>query len=175
MGYRRKTIQLLYAILEKNYQDGRIYSTASERCRRLFYKNFFRKLALKKRAFCKRIKYEIEVLENEVISMGEEIKMNFNYKESAAPILPAFRLEKDGLIRDCYRREKQNIGMCNHLLTSISTGEVREMLLYQRHTLRQILQEIESLGLKIYDDHDEEISNEGKSEGEINLGEKQYG
>lgn len=175
MGYRKKTLQLLYVILEKNFQDGRIYSKASERCKRLFYKNFFRKLALEKRSFCKRIKYEIEVLENEVLSMGEETKVKFYYKESAAPILPAFRLEKDGLIRDCYRREKQNIGMCNQLLANISTGEVREMLLYQRHILRQILQEIESLGLKISDDYNDENTNEGKSEGEINLGEKQYG
>lgn len=175
MGYRKKVIQLLYAILEKNYQDGRIYSTASERCKRLFYKNFFRNLALKKRSFCKRIKYEIEVLENEIVSMGGEINNNSNWKESAAPVLPLFRPEKDGIIKDCYRHEKQNIGMYNLLLTRICIGEIREMLLYQRHALRQILQEIESLGLKIYDDHDEEISDRRRPGGGKNLGEKQYG
>lgn len=174
MGYRRKTIQLLYSILEKNYQDGRIYSTASERCKRLFHKNFFSKLALKKRAFCKRIKYEIEVLENEILSMGGEIKSNSNWKESVAPILPVFRAEKEGLIKDSYRREKQNIGMYNHLLTRINIGEIREMLLYQRHALRQIIQEIESFGLKIYEEHEDDILNQGKSEGEINPGEKLY-
>lgn len=174
MGYRRKTVQLLYVILEKNYQDGRVYSTASNRCKRLFFKNFFVQLALKKREFCKRIKNEIEVLENEVISKGGVIISKSNWNESAVPISPVFRTEKDGVIKDCYRREKQNIGMYNHLLARINIGEIREMLLYQKHALRLILQEIESLGLKIYDDQDDQISNRGKSKGERNLGEKQY-
>lgn len=128
-----------------------------------------------KRAFCKRIKYEIEVLENEVISMGGEILNNSAWKDSTSPILPLFRPEKDGLIKDSYRREKQNIGMYNYLLTRINIGEIREMLLYQRHSLRQILQEIESLGLHIYEEQDDENSKEGQPGGEKNFGERQYG
>lgn len=175
MGYRNKTIQLLYTILEKNHQDGKLYYTASQRCKRLFYKSFFRKLAVEKSSFCKRIKYEIEVLENEIISMGGEIDANFNQKEASVIVLPVFRTEKDGLIKECYRREKQNIKMYNRLLTRISIGEIREMLLYQRHSLRQIYQEIESLGLKICDDYDEKISKKASSEGERNFGETQFG
>lgn len=175
MGYRKKTIQLLFTILEKNHQDGKIYSSASERCKRLYYKSFFRKIALEKRTFCKRIKYEIEVLENEIISMGGEINTKTNRKESTALILPVFRTEKDGLIKECYRREKQNIQLYNQLLTRINMGEIREMLLFQRHSLRQIYQEIESLGLKIHDDYEEKNSKEAKSEGERNLGETQHG
>jgi hypothetical protein len=49
------------------------------------------------------------------------------------------------------------------------------MLLFQRHSLRQIYQEIESLGLKIHDDYEEKNSKEAKSEGERNLGETQHG
>lgn len=175
MGYRNKTIQLLYTILEKNHQDGKLYYTASQRCKRLYYKSFFRKLAVEKRSFCKRIKYEIEVLENEIISMGGEISTNFNRKEAGVIVLPVFRTEKDGLIKECYRREKQNISMYNYLLTRINIGEIREMLLYQRHSLRQIYREIESLGLKICDDPNEINMKEAKSEEKRNFGETQYG
>lgn len=175
MGYRKKTLQLLYSIREKIFQDVRIYSTASERCKRLFYKNFFRKLALKKRSFYRRIKYEIEVLENEMISMGGEIHNYSDWKESTTPVLPVFRSEKDGVIKDCYRREKQNIGIYNYLLARISIGDIREMLIYQRHALRLILQEIELLGLNIHEGPDAQIPNGGKSGGEKNFGEKQYG
>ena len=175
MGYRKKTLKLLYAILEKNYQDGMLYSTTSERSKRLFYKTFFRKLALKKRDFCKRIKYEIDVIENEIISMGGEVLDHANWKETADPIIPGNKSDKDDIIKDCYLREKQNTGMYNFLLKRINIGEIREMLLYQQHTLRQIIKEIESLDLLKYNGQNDEISNGGKPGGERNFGERQYG
>lgn len=173
MGHREDTIGLLYKVLAKNFLDGRVYISAAESSKRLLFKNFFRKLAHQKRTFCKRIKYEIEVLENEILLMGGEIKTYPDWEDHHSPILPVFRAEKDGLIKECYRREKQNIGFYCNLLSRISIGQVREMLLFQKHSMQLILNEIESMGLKIYQDHEEDI-NPGKNYGERNFGEKNY-
>lgn len=173
MGYREDTIGLLYKVLAKNFLDGRVYISASESSKRLLFKNFFRKLAHQKRTFCKRIKYEIEVLENEILAMGGKIKVYPDWEDHHSPILPVFRVEKDGLIKECYRREKQNIGFYNNLLSRISLGQIREMLLFQKHSMQLILNEIESMGLKIFHDQEEEMDQENHFGGR-NLGEKNY-
>ncbi|UJH91057.1 hypothetical protein LZ575_20735 [Antarcticibacterium sp. 1MA-6-2] len=84
-----------------------------------------------------------------------------------------FRVEKDGLIKECYRREKQNIGFYNSLLSRISMGQIREMLLFQKHSMQLILNEIESMGLKLYQDLEEEMDHLENFSGR-NLGEKNY-
>ncbi|MCM4158594.1 hypothetical protein FHG64_13490 [Antarcticibacterium flavum] len=155
MGYREKTIEHLYRILAKNYQDGRVYKNAAENSRKLHHKNFFQKLALQKKSFCKRIKKEIEKLQQEIHFLGEEAPVRNNWKDKNSPILPVFRSELDGLIKECYRREKQNVGMYNNMLSKISMGQIREMLLFQKHSLQLIINEIEALGLRIYDEKDE--------------------
>lgn len=156
MRYRKDIIEHLYMILAKNIHDGKIYQNASERCKRLLFKNFFRKLSHQKRSFCKRIKYEISVLEDEVLSMGGELKERENFHYEIKPqVLPVFRLEKDGLIKECYRREKENLVLYNTLLSKICVGQIREMLLFQKHSVKLILNEIESMGLKVYDEKNE--------------------
>lgn len=159
MGYRENAIELLYKILAKNYLDGRVYKNAAENCRKLHHRNFFRKLALQKKAFGKRIKREIENLQEEIAVMGGEVPVRNNWKDKNSPILPVFRSERDGLIKECYRREKQNLGMYNNMLSKISLGRIREMLLFQKHSLQLILNEIEALGLRIYEGNDDEDKN----------------
>lgn len=156
MGYRENTIELLYKVLAKNFLDGRVYSSAAESSKKLLFKNFFRKLAQQKQAFCKRIKYEIDILQEEIKLMGGEVKIQTRWKDDHSPILPVFRSERDGLIKECYRREKQNIGMYNNMLSRISIGQIREMLLFQKHNMQLIINEIESMGLKIYEDYGED-------------------
>lgn len=169
MGYREIAVELLYNLLIANLRDGRYYSQAGESSKRLLYKNFFKKLAHQKRSFCRRIKYEIEVLQKEIEAMGgikihREIDSIPEVKVSA---LPVFRTEKDGLIKDCYRREKDKIHLYNTLLSRICVGQIREMLLFQKHSVQLILNEIEAMGLKIYLRQDNE-----KNEGE--KGEKNF-
>ncbi len=159
MGYREKIIELLYKILIKTYLDGRVYKNAAENSRKLHHKNFFRKLALQKKSFCKRIKGEIEKLQQEISLMGGEPPVRKNWKDKNSPILPVFRSERDGLIKECYRREKQNVGMYNNMLSKISLGRIREMLLFQKHSLQLILNEIEALGLRIYENGEDENKN----------------
>lgn len=171
MGYREKTIELLYKVLAKNFLDGRVYSTAAENSKKLFFKNFFRKLAQQKQAFCKRIKYEIDFLQEEIRSMGGEVNDQTRWKDTQSPILPVFRSERDGLIKECYRREKQNIGMYNNMLSRISIGQIREMLLFQKHNMQLLINEIESMGLKIYEEMDEEVNRPEEN----NMGSKTYG
>lgn len=156
MRYRKDIIEHLYMILAKTIQDGKTYQNASERCKRLLFKNFFKKLSHQKRSFCKRIKYEISVLEDEVLAMGGELTQRISTQYEIKPtILPVFRLEKDGLIKECYRREKENLVLYNTLLSKICVGQIREMLLFQKHSVKLILNEIESMGLKVYDEKNE--------------------
>ncbi len=159
MGYREKTIEHLYKILAKNYLDGRVYKNAAENSRKLHHKNFFRKLAGQKKSFCKRIKKEIENLQQDIHLLGGEAPVRNNWKDKNSPILPVFRSERDGLIKECYRREKQNVGMYNNMLSKISIGQVREMLLFQKHSLQLIINEIEALGLRIYEGDNDENKN----------------
>lgn len=155
MRYRKDIIEYLYMILAKNIHDGKTYQNASERCKRLLFKNFFRKLSHQKRSFCKRIKYEITVLEDEVLAMGGKLNERHRAYGDNPTILPVFRLEKDGLIKECYRREKENLVLYNTLLSKICIGQIREMLLFQKHSVKLILNEIESMGLKVYDEKNE--------------------
>lgn len=156
MRYRKDIIEHLYMILSKNINDGKIYQNASERCKRLLFKNFFKKLSHQKRSFCKRIKYEISILEDEVLAMGGELKERSNtHYDIKTTVLPVFRLEKDGLIKECYRREKENLQLYNTLLSKICVGQIREMLLFHKHSVKLILNEIESMGLKVYDEKNE--------------------
>lgn len=74
MAYRTDILNLLYKILFRTYTDSRMYYIAAEKCNRLIYKNFFRKLSHQKRCFCKRIKYEIQVQEKEIQLLGGDIK-----------------------------------------------------------------------------------------------------
>lgn len=169
MLYRKEILDMLYKILSRNYFDGRLYINASERCQRLLFKNFFRKLSHQKRCFCKRIKYEIQILERELLFNGEEFTpLEDKWKELNTAVLPVIRVEREGLIKDCYRREKQNLLVYNNLLGRISMGNIREMLLFQKHSIQLILNEIESMGLKIYDLQEEGRIENGKTEGEKN-------
>ncbi len=166
MRHLEKTISLLYSILERNYRDFQIYSNASRHCKRLIFRNLLGKVAHQKKSFCKRIKLEIDFLENQNNIEGHRKNISKrDWKNIEGPILPVFRIEKDGIIKECYRREKQNIGLYQNLLSKISLGGIREMLLFQKHSIQLILQEIEGFGLNIYED----------IEVENNQGEKKYG
>lgn len=150
MGYRNDILELLYKILSKTYMEERLYNIAGERCKRLLFKNFFKKLSHQKRCFFKRIKYEIQVLENEIRILGEDIKpFEEKWREITVNVLPVIRMEREGLIKDCYRREKKNIEMFNNLMSRINSGNIREMLLFQKHSVQLILNEIESMGMRI--------------------------
>lgn len=165
MGYRENIIDHLSKLMAKNYLDGRLYINAAESYKRLFTKNLFRKLAHQKRTFYKKIKYEIQVLEYEILLLGgKKRKIDENFKLIEPPILPVFRTEHEGLIKECYRREKQTLGMHNNLLSKISIGKIREMLLFQKHSIQMILHDIESLGFKIYEEKDN-----GKNQEKRNL------
>lgn len=166
MRHLEKTISLLYSILEMNYRDYRIYSNASKHCKRLLFRNFFTKVADQKKSFCKRIKMEIEFLENQGNLKGQrEVTFKHKLENIQDIILPVFQIEKDGNIKECYRRERQNIGLYQNLLSKISLGNIREMLLFQKHSIQLILQEIEGFGLNIYQDIETE-----NNEGEIKYG-----
>lgn len=164
MRHREEILDHLYEILSRNYFDGKIYSHAAESCKRLSFKNFFRKLSHQKKTFCKRIKYEIQVLQHEIVLMGGELSsVKRKWKDHELSILPVFRHERDGLIKECYRREKESIELYKKLLSKISLGHLREMLLFQKHSVQLILNEIETMGLKAYDERENEKSQGGKT------------
>lgn len=164
MGYRENILELLYRHLEKIFIDQKVYQHAAEGNKKLLSKNFFRKLAHQKNSFYKRTAEEISTLENELELMG----IDFEKKEDrAAPkpvtILPVFRTEKDGFLIECYRREKKNFEQYDYLLSKICKGSIREMLLFQKHSVQLILEEIECMGVRIFEGTEDE-----KNRGEIN-------
>lgn len=164
MGYREKILELLYRKSDKIVVDLEVYKNAAEGSKRLLFKNFFGKLAHQKKSFLKRAKQEIEILENELKLMGVDFdRKEVGNLEKPINILPVFRTEKDGLIKECYRREKRNYEQYNYLLSKISKGSIREMLLFQKHSVGMILEEIESLGIRIYEGLEDE-----RNRGEMN-------
>ncbi len=138
--------------------DQKIYQHKAEGSKRLFFKNFFRKLSHQKKSFFKRTQQEIRQIENELELMGVEFETKdfFIAERSSVTILPAYRTEKDGSIKECYRREKRNYENYNYMLSKISKGSIREMLLFQKHSVQLILEEIESLGIRLFDGVEDE-------------------
>lgn len=164
MGYRENILELLYRHLDKIFIDNKVYQHAAECSKKILFKNFFRKLAHQKKSFHKRTSHEIYILENELEIMGT----SFKRKEpeplgKAVGILPAFRTEKDGFLKECFRREKRNLEQYNYLLSKICKGSIREMLLFQKHSVQLILEEMKSMGIRIYEGAEDE-----KNRGEIN-------
>lgn len=158
MGCRKNAIKLLNRLLETNEMCEKEYLCTAEHAKKLWFRNFFIRLGLQKRKFCSGIKKEIEILENEIRQLGGEVDdCEVSPSKLEQLQLPSFRFEKDELLRKCYCREKSSLKMYNFLLSQISTGTVRDMLLYQRHAISVAINEIESMGLHIFEEtHDEE-------------------
>lgn len=163
MGHREIAIEHLLKLMSRNYLDGKLYLYTAENCKRLFANNIFKKLAHQKRSFYQKIKEEILVLYDEIILLGGN-KNNpvENLKLEEPQILPVFRKEQGGLIKECYRREKQTLGMYNNVLTKVNIGTIREMLLFQKHSIQMILFEIESMGFKIFEEFESDKNEPGK-------------
>jgi len=158
MGNREEILTQLYKILEKNSNDARIYYRLADNCKRSFLKNFFKKLSHQKRIFCRRIKYEIQELEKELELLEENPQIQLNIPSRAIPGLPSFRSDIIGLITYCYKRERQYLELYKNLLTKIHMGNIREMLLYQKHSVQLALNEMKNFEIKIRN---------GKNEGEV--------
>ena len=169
MGYREKILELLYKKAEKVVTDLQVYQKAAETSKRQMLKNFFGKLAHQKKSFLKRIKQEIAALENELEIMGVEFRRkNVGDTGKKAPTLSVFELEKEGtikekFIKECYSREKRNYEQYNFLLSKISKGSIREMLLFQKHSVGLLLEEVKSMGVRIFDGVEDEYNR-----GEVN-------
>lgn len=160
MGKREEILEQLHKILEKNSNDARIYYRLAENCNRSFLTNFFKKLSYQKRIFCKRIRYEIKELEKEIKILEENPTATFkNPSSPALQVVPTLRNELYDLIPYCYKKEQQYVELYKNLLSKTHLGSIREMLLYQKHMVQLVLNEMKNF--------DSQIQN-GKNEEEIN-------
>ena len=159
MGDCEKEIELLRKLWDKNLFDERVYINATMHSKNLFIKSFFNKLRYRKHSFGLKIRNQISNLEKELIISGKEIeeKSTDTRIEKNISLLPLFRFEKDELIKECYRREKANLKHCNDLLSQLYKGYLRELLLSQIHEIRLSLHEIKSMGIKTYEESEEEV------------------
>lgn len=160
MGEREEILSQLYRILDKNTNDVRVYYRLAEKCKRTFLKNFFKKLSHQKRIFCRRIRYEIRELEKEIALIRE-----YGYEPSKIPKqeashgLPSFKADMKGLIKYSHRREQEYLHLYKTLLSNTHLGNIREMLLNQRHAVQLTLNEIQTLEHKInYEKNGGEVS-----------------
>src|SRR5690606_1605382 len=101
---REEIISLLYKILDNNTEDIRIYYRLADKAKRSFLKNFFRKLSYQKRVFCRRIRFEIKELENELALIGVKDKTISNKPETRIIHgLPSFKADVKGLVMYSYK------------------------------------------------------------------------
>lgn len=160
MGYREEILTHLYRILENNSTDARIYYRLADKCKRGSLRNFFKKLSLQKRLFCRRIKYEISELERQMEQRGEHYRPGgTDTSLNTAHDTNALGKDIHGLISYCDHRERQYLELYRNLLSKTSLGDIREMLLSHKHSVQLALNEIKTLETKIHN---------SKNEGKIN-------
>ena len=153
-------ISLLYKILDNNTEDIRIYYRLADKAKRSFLKNFFRKLSYQKRVFCRRIRFEIKELENELALIGVKDKTISNKPETRnIHGLPSFKADFKGLVMYSYKREQEYLHIYKALLSNTHLGNIREMLLNQKHAVQLTLNELKTIEIRY---------NFEKNEGEIN-------
>lgn len=157
MRYRKEILNQLYKILENNTTDARIYYRLADKCKRSSLKYFFKKLSLQKRLFCRRIRYEIRELEKEMDHVNDTAFHKESIAKKSFHEASLFRTDMIGLITYCYKREQQYLELYKTLLSQTHLGNIREMLLAQKHSVQLILNEIKSLETKMFD-----IKNEGE-------------
>lgn len=160
MGYREEILIQLYRILENNNTDARIYYRLGDKCKKASLTFFFKKLSLQKRIFCRRINYEISELEKEIQQISEVSKFEkFTISKKAFQPIPSLKDYTRDLLNYCYNREQEYLELYKNLLSQTDRGNIREMLLNQKHSLLLVIDEIKALETKIYD---------GKNERKVN-------
>jgi len=160
MGGREEILSQLYKILDNNNNDIRIYYRLAEMSKRSSLRVFFKNLSYQKRIFCRRIRYEIRELENsKALIPGQEIKTGNLSKLKSFQGLPTLKADIKGLMMYCYKKEQEYLHLYKNLLSNTHLGNIREMLLNQRHAVQLSLNEIKMLENKY---------NYEKNEGEVN-------
>ncbi|HSP40511.1 MAG TPA: hypothetical protein VLN46_03695 [Gillisia sp.] len=159
MGYREEILIQLYRILENNISDARIYYRLADKCKRSSIKNFFKKLSLQKRIFCRRIKYEIGELERQMEQIGEKSgSERWDSSKKTFHNLPSLGKDITEMITYCDKRERQYLELYKTLLSKTNIGNIREMLLSQKHAVQLALNEMKTLETKIHNSKNEEIN-----------------
>lgn len=160
MEKREQILKQLYKILENNKTDARIYYRLADNCKRPALKFFFKKLSLQKRIYCRRIRYEIRELEREMEILFGNSKPLEDIQKREITVLPSKERDGIGLINYCYKRENHYLELYENLLSRTYLGNIREMLLSQKHSIHLILNEIRAIENKLFN---------GKNEGEIKI------
>lgn len=160
MEEKEEILIQLYKILHKIAGDKRIYYRLSEQCKQSFLRNFYMKLSHQKRSFYRRIRYEIKELEKEILLNKENGLKNVPIigKESFHG-LPSFRFDMNTLIKYSIKKEQEYLHIYKTLLSITHLGNIREMLLNQRHAVQLNLNEIRSI---------ENKNDYGKNEEQLN-------
>lgn len=160
MKNREDILSHLYYILDKNTHDIRIYYRLADKTKRSFLKNFFRRLSHQKRVFCRRIRFEIKELENEH-SLIDKREKTIPIKPDTGTIhgLPSFKTDIKDLIVYSYKREQEYLRVYKDLLSNTHLGNIREMLLNQKHAVQMTINDLKTIEKKF---------NFEKNQGEIN-------
>ncbi len=151
MAYRKEILIHLYRILEKNATDARVYFRLADKCNRSTLKCFFKKLSLQKRYFCRRIRYEIGELEKEIEIIEEKSPLK-SVTFSGNTFTGSFSSQNEmrGIINYCYEREREYLEMYQILLSKTNMGNIREMLLSQKHSVKLGLNELNTIENRLY-------------------------
>src|SRR5690606_7094978 len=136
MKEKEEILSQLYKILDKNTNDIRIYYRLADKCKRSFLKNFFKKLSHQKRIFCRRIRFEIKELEMEWALIWDNSKTTNMPRQRTFHGLPVFKADMKSLITYSYTRELEHLHLYKTLLSKTHLGNIREMLLHQRHAIQ---------------------------------------
>lgn len=159
MENREKILTQLYIILEKNKADARIYYRLADKCKRAFLKNFFKKISYQKRIYCRRISYEIRELETALTNkVGFDLHSQLS-NPGTFHGFPSLKTDTNGFLKYCYKKEQEYFTLYKSLLSITHLGDIREMLINQKHSAQLVLNEIKTMQSKIQP---------GRMEGEVN-------
>ncbi|MDT0643910.1 hypothetical protein RM553_13815 [Zunongwangia sp. F363] len=159
MGCREKTIRILDKLKARNLEHQKDYHHVARHTRKLMIKSFFLKLATQKKEFAAKLEREMEALKKELLP-AERFQLERSVSGDCPALVHVSRYERQGLIKECYRREKQSLQFYNCALSQVNRGSTREMLLAHKHKIYMCLREIKCMGIRIYEieDESEEVS-----------------
>ncbi|MDT0651195.1 hypothetical protein [Autumnicola edwardsiae] len=155
MNSNEKTLRILRSLRCKNLAHQKDYQHIAYHTERLLIKSFFRKISNSKKDFAAKLQQEIERIEK-TLTLQPAISSNISSEEKCAPLFKSSRQERNGLIKECYRREKRNVHLYKYALAHVNEGSVREALLSQKSKTKSWLREIKCMGISIYEDSEKE-------------------
>ncbi|WP_373056755.1 hypothetical protein [Zunongwangia sp. H14] len=154
MGCREKTIRILEKLKIRNLAHQKDYQHVAYQSKKLMIKSFFLKLAGQKKEFAAKLQAQIVALQDELLP-HEKFQLRMGVTGDFPALFHVSRYERQGLIKECYRREKKSLQYYNCALSQVNRGSIRELLLAQKHKVYLCLREIKCMGIRIYEIEDE--------------------